>query len=77
MTGRTKSSHPGREFARDIEREGSSDSGCTGNGSESGTGGMLGWREGRTSGGAGSEASRDRERLLLAPPLFKFLALAL
>lgn len=75
MVGGT-SSHPGCEFARDIEIEGSSDSGCTGKGSESGKSGALGWRDGGTSGG-GSDAGRGTERLLWAPPLFRFLALAL
>lgn len=77
MVGGTESSHPGNEFARDIDIEGSSDSGCTGNESESGRGCTLGWREGDTSGGAGSDAGRGTRRLPLTPPLFKFLALAL
>lgn len=76
MAGGTESSHPGKEFARDIDTEGSSDSGCTGNESESGRGGTLGWREGGMSVGAGSDTGRDTGRLMLAPPLFKFLALA-
>jgi hypothetical protein len=76
MVGGTESSYSGCEFARDIDIEGSSDSGCTGNGSESGKSGALGWRDGGTSGGTGSDAGRGTERLLWAP-LFKFLALAL
>lgn len=78
MVGGAVSSPPGSEFARDIDMEGSSDSGCTGNGSESGRGGTLGWREGGTSGGSGSDAGRGTARLWLTPPpLFKCLALAL
>jgi hypothetical protein len=69
------SSPPASEFARDIDTDGSSESGCPGKGSESGIGGMLGWREGGTSGATGSETGTGWLPLVLL--LFKFLALAL
>lgn len=76
IVGGPDSSYAGSEFARDIDREGSSDSGCAGSESESGRG-TLGWREGGTSGGAGSGGGSSTARLLLGPPLFRLLALAL